>query len=182
MTDILLAIAYTLVAALLLNVWISTKWHTGVKVLLIAIVAVFYIGTYIGIRDIRGWPTEESVPNSFRLLWAKIDEPNKKEKTKGRIYLWVQKLNDEQILISEPRAHQLPYTIKLAEKIQKAMKKTEAGAELNGTMSQLSDQTQMREEAATEDLDRGFKIIKEEDELVLEFTEQLRAALPPKGV
>jgi len=181
MSPLLLTVAYALVAALVLNIWIVSRWHSGLKILLVLLISVFYIVTYIGIRDLRGWPTDQPPPPTFRLLSANIVEPDKRNNKEGHIYLWLQPLDDKQTLLFEPRAHRLPYSIKMAERVQKAMEKTERGATVNGENKALPEQTEQQQQANSEDLDRGLKRINEE-EIGLEFSEQSAAALPAKGV
>jgi hypothetical protein len=181
MTSVLLAIAYALLAALLLNIWISSEWRTSFKLALIAIVGLFYVGTYIGIRDIKGWATEEQVPRSFRLVWAKTEEPDKRTGTQGQIYLWVQALSDSGIIESEPRAYKLPYSIKLAEEVQGALNETKKGVEVDGATAQEVDGIKSDEQQATSDRRKNLSYV-EEKGIILEFKNRPRGKLPSKGI
>jgi len=181
MSPLLLAVAYALSAALLLNIWIASRWHFGIKILLVLLMAVFYIGSYNGIRDLRGWPTDQTPPERFRLLSATIVEPDKRNNSDGHIYLWLQALDEKQSLVFEPRGHRLPYSIAMAEKVQKAMEKTERGATINGQQKPRSEQTLKQEQAAGADVEHGITINKEE-EMGLEFSEQAAMVLPAKDV
>jgi hypothetical protein len=182
----ILAIAYVLVAALLLNLWLATRWHTGIKLALIAVVTLLYLGTYSGLREIQGWPSEDPLPQSFRLLWAKIDEPNKSRGTEGQIYLWVQELDPGLGIAGEPRAYRLPFRLDLAEQVEQAMNSTEAGAQMNGRMTRAPINPMEDEDplAASQAVDAaGADPIGTGDRrLILEFSKMPRTALPPKAV
>ena len=126
MSSQLLAIAYAIIAALTLNIWLSTRWSTGFKVCLIVLVSGLYVGTYFGLSEIQGWPTKNPTPDSFRLLWANIDEPDKGANSDGQIYLWVRQLDLNGQIDGEPRGHKLPYRVDLAENVEDALEKMEA--------------------------------------------------------
>ena len=184
MSTPLLAFSYALLAALLLNIWIATKWSTAFKVSLVLITTLLYIGTYIGLREIQGWPTTDPLPDSFRLLWARIDEPDKQSGKEGTIYLWVQKLDVADRLTGEPRAYSLPYRLDLAEDVQSAMNKTEEGVLLNGRMtrgllkendSDMQPSSPETQGDADETSIGGVRVL-------LEFSEVPRTRLPAKGI
>ncbi|MAF08779.1 MAG: hypothetical protein CL389_13130 [Acidiferrobacteraceae bacterium] len=183
MSTPLLAVAYALVAALLLNVWIATKWRTAFKVGLVVVVSLLYVGTYIGIREIEGRPTEEPLPESFRLLWAKIDEPNKVTGAAGHIYLWVQKLDVTDSIAGGPRAHRLPYRLDLAEEVEDALTRMEGGTPLNGRMTRgMIDpdaEVEAPEQQATSEGDSDISG-PDDDRIFVEFVELPRTSLPPK--
>ena len=132
MIEIGLAVAYVFVAVLVLNLWTATQWRMAVKIAVVLLTSLLYVGTYVGIKELRGWPTDEPLPESFFFVWAKIDEPDKRIGSKGQIYLWVQDLTDSGDVESAPRSFQLPYDVELAEKIEKAMSDTENGDQLSG--------------------------------------------------
>ena len=53
--SLLLALAYVAVAALLLNLNVTSAWSAPVKAAAIAVVSLLYGGTYLGIRTLEGW-------------------------------------------------------------------------------------------------------------------------------
>ena len=181
MTTLLLAVGYALLAALLLNIWISTPWRTSVKLSLIAIVGLFYVGSFLGIRDIKGWATEAQMPKSFRLVWAKTEEPDKRTGTRGQIYLWVQTLDDAGIIDSEPRAYKLPYSLKLAEKIQSAVNKTMSGVEVDGSTTQEVDDVKTDGQQTVNDQESKLSPFKDEG-IIVDFKNRPHGTLPSKGV
>ena len=126
------------------------------------------------------------MPDSFRLLWAKIDEPDKATKSQGQIYLWVQQLDPTGQVNGEPRAYKLPYRIDLAENVEDALEKMEGGNKLNGkrTRGLLKPEPEMELQQESLALDEGDSDIEglNDDRILLEFTELPRTPLPPKGV
>jgi len=182
----LLALAYAIVAALILNIWVATKWSTSFKVSLVFLVSILYVGTYFGLREIQGWPTQDPMPDSFRLLWAKIDEPDKATKSDGQIYLWVQQLDLIGQVDGEPRAYKLSYRVDLAENVADALAKIEGGNKLNGKMTRglLKPESEVEPGPESLALDEGESGIDgfSDDRILLEFTELPRTPLPPKGV
>lgn len=181
MTEIGLAIAYVFIAALVLNLWVATQWRTSVKIILVMLTSLLYIGTYMGIKELRGWPTDEPLPDSFYFVWAKIDEPDKRIASEGQIYLWVQNLTENGEIDSAPRAYQLPYNVQLAEKIEKAMSDTENGDQLSGKSSRkpdkdLSDGTKLPDA-------KGNDVTYFKDApIVLQFEARAKATLPKKAL
>lgn len=187
MSTQLLAIAYALVAALLLNIWIATRWSTGFKASIILLTSLLCVGTYLGLRDLQGWPTTDPMPESFRLLWAKIDEPDKTTISEGRIFLWVQELDVADRIKGQPRAYSLPFQADLAEQVESALKKVEEGAVLNGRMTrgllkeESMDETQSPDKQMLDNGDSGATGLGD-GRILLEFTEMPKTPLPAKAI
>jgi hypothetical protein len=182
----LLAIGYALVVALLLNIWIATKWSVAFKVSLVIIVTLLYVGTYFGLKEIQGWPATEPLPDSFRLLWAKIDEPDKRSNSKGQIYLWIQEVDVAERISGQPRAYKLPYQIDLAEQVEDAINKLGEGATLNGqrTRGLLKQDTDAEapKSPLTEPADDSDAVGFTDGRILIEFTELPKNTLPAKGI
>ncbi|SVB22395.1 uncharacterized protein METZ01_LOCUS175249, partial [marine metagenome] len=69
--------------------------------------ASFYIFTWLGYKQILGWPSAQEIPNDFRLVWVSIDEPDKFTKSEGKIYFWLRYQDDVGIPIGKPRSFSL---------------------------------------------------------------------------
>lgn len=180
MIELLLAVLFTLVTALVLNIWIGTRWPLVVKVAVVMLASTLYVANYVGIGEIRGWSTDKPLPKTFFFLWAKIEEPDKRSDTEGNIYIWVQHLDAEENFEGGPRSYRMPYSIELAEKIEKAMNDTREGEQVQGSASTLEDdenQGAKMASAVANDL-RYYG----EDVLVLEFRNQPKAQLPTKNM
>lgn len=178
MIEIGLAVAYVFVAVLVLNLWTATQWRMAVKIAVVLLTSLLYVGTYVGIKELRGWPTDEPLPESFFFVWAKIDEPDKRIGSKGQIYLWVQDLTGSGNVESAPRSFQLPYDVELAEKIEKAMSDTENGDQLSGEFvpsdKDVSDGTKLPDA-------QGSDVSYFQDApVVLQFEARAKATLPKK--
>ena len=145
-----------------------------------------YVGTYLGLKEVQGWPTSDPLPGSFRLIWAKVDQPDKRTNTQGQIYLWVRTIDVAERITGEPRAYKLPFHTALAEQVQDALDKLEGGATLNGqrTRGLLKQDPEMEipsnPQALADEASAatGFN----DGQVLLEFTELPRAVLPAKAI
>ena len=63
----------------LLNLTFSNK----LKTVVVFIMASFYVFTWMGYKQILGWPSTQEIPDEFRLIWVSIDEPDKLTKKEG---------------------------------------------------------------------------------------------------
>ena len=99
----ILAIAYAVMGALLLYLLIATRRTVSFKIFLVILVSGLYVGTYLGLKDLQGWPVTEELPQHFRLHWAMISDPDKSQKTTGSIYFWIQPTAPTGKLVAEPR-------------------------------------------------------------------------------
>ena len=54
------------------------------------------------------------MPARFSLLSTRIVEPDKLTGAPGHIYLWVEEVDDRQIVIGPPRAFEVPYVVEIA--------------------------------------------------------------------
>jgi hypothetical protein len=186
MSVYLLAIAYVAVAALLLNVWLSTAWSTTVKISLIVVVTGLYAASYQGLREIQGWPTQQTLPATFHLLWASIEEPDKVAGSQGQIYLWIRKLDRAQQPTGKPRAYKLPWRLELAEQVAAALRRTEAGESLNGSLSRqpieaTEEDTNAEHDPVTGDQNNLPSTNLDQEPIQLEFSQLPRAPLPAKA-
>jgi len=179
-----LAIAYAVIGALLLYLLVATRRSVSFKILTVVLISGLYVGTYLGLKQLQGWPVSEELPDRFRLHWAMINEPDKAQHAQGAIYLWIQPSAPNGKLIDEPRAYHLPYELKMAEKVQDALRQIDEGQTVEGqvTRSQLAVETQ--ESAAENNLklnqDPANAAVPEQ-EAGLQFAPLPRTALPAKG-
>jgi hypothetical protein len=78
-------------------------------------------------RGLLGWASADSLPPSFKLLQARVVDPHSLEGDPGSIYLWVEALDEGNRPSGVPRAYRLPYSEKLAERIDHAADQIRAG-------------------------------------------------------
>ncbi len=179
---LVLGIAYAVLAALVLNLNLQTKYRREIKIAAILIVSLFYLAAYHGAQNLRGWAIAEAPPNPFKLHWAIVEEPDKAKGTKGAIYILAQKLNSRRIAVGQPRLYQLPFTPELAEQVDDALEKKEDGRDLEARLSYKAanpdevDDIQQRD-GKTANPDAGG----DEERLKLNFQDLNTTSLPPKG-
>ena len=116
----LIIICYVFIGFLLILFNLRTNFHWVIKSSLILVTMTFYIFTYKSFTNLVGWPSNESLPERFRLISAQIYEPNALINSEGAIYLWVTNMDDLAGL-GLPRSHEIPYNKELHKKISKSL-------------------------------------------------------------
>jgi hypothetical protein len=131
-TVLALAIAYALIAALLLALLVYTRFSWHAKAAAVIVTSCFYVVSFFGARGLLGWSSRDPLPPRFKLLQARIVEPHSLEGEPGAIHLWVEALDDDNRPSGVPRAYRLPYNAKLAEKTEKAIAASAEGKPQGG--------------------------------------------------
>lgn len=116
-----MTLAYVALAVLLLNLGFRSHWHLSVKLAAVIITSLFYLATWFGLKQLQGWPSNDQLPEKFRVVGKHIVQPGKQSGTEGAIYIWVTDL--AAAAGEEPRAYRLPYIEQLHEDIVKATRK-----------------------------------------------------------
>lgn len=147
-----IAVAYALLGALLLALLIYARLDWRIKAAAIALTSAFYIFSFLGSRNLLGWASPEKLPTYFKLLQARVVEPNAHDQEPGSIYLWVEALGEDNRPIAAPRAYRLPYASGAADKVAKATAEIAAGHPQGG----LSDSYGNGEGAAPESTAPGL--------------------------
>jgi len=133
-TILTLTAAYAFVASLLAYLLLLSRLHLAFKSLAtLAVVALIPL-TFSGVGELRGLPSDGDIPDSFRMLWAQVIEPDRLQGEKGNVFLWVQALDRDNYPTGQPRAYQLPYSDDLRIKVQEAMAKISQGEEIQGSV------------------------------------------------
>jgi len=130
-----LTLAYVAVAALLLNLNLKTRYGKAFKAAAIGVVSLLYFGAWHGSRGLMGWPSLDSMPERFRVLWIAMEEPDKASGAPGSIYYWVRALDAAGIAVGAPRAHAIPWSEEEAESAQAALDRMQEGERLDGRRS-----------------------------------------------
>ena len=179
---LILSLTYALVAALLLTLCITLPGRRVLKIGLIALVSVFYAVTWIGHQSMLGWPTGEDMPETFRVLWITIDEPDKVTREPGGIFFWVRELDEAGIPKGIPRAYRVPFTQEAAEEAQAAIGKMEEGEVMNGTLSRNTVRDTDQEDR-DDDRYEGTDLVSGDDGFrpMFELREVEPPTLPPKA-
>lgn len=139
--------AYVLLGILLLSLNLRADWPWPVKAGGIVLTSGFYIVSYLSIPPLLGWPIERTPPAHFRLVGAHVEQPNKRLRTEGSIYLWLTPLIEQQPP-PPPRAYQLPYNELIHERVLLAKQRMERGMPQIGELRDDMDLSAMRVEDA----------------------------------
>lgn len=182
---LVLTLAYVAVAALLLSLNLATRHPGWVKALAIVLVSLLYFGTWLGYKGIMGWPSGDSMPEDFRVLWITIEDPDKAASAPGHIYYWVRTLDDQGLAVGAPRAYAVPWGEEAAEEAQRALDQMEEGEILNGRRTRGRVSTDPGIDAAD---DLGSRSVRGQDESEVDFEfylippPSLPAKLDPIGI
>ncbi len=177
----ILALAFALVAALVLNLWLRTSWSLPFKLGAVLLTSALYVGTYYGLREMQGWPITDPLPDRFRLHWAMVEEPDKAADQDGWIYVWLRPLDGTGEPYGKPRAHQIPFNAETAGQVQAALDSIEDGKPMDGYLSRGSITPSEEEQAPVEGVPTGTAPADEPEEgLRIEFREAPSPSLPMK--
>jgi len=141
-TSLGLPISFLIISAILLWFTIELKGKFLLKVFMVALAGLWTVVLLVALNSYQGWPTTEPMPDKFLVHWVKIDEPSKRTKEPGAIYLWVTSKSPEsdhflsflgyQAGEGEPRAYKVPYSKGKHKQLQKVMKMLKKGKPVQG--------------------------------------------------
>lgn len=149
-TILTLTIAYGLLAAIAMLLLFNSRIPGILRGGLTVAVVVLMFLTYRGIGDLRGLPSDDVLPDKFRLYWAKIEEPDKLSGAPGSVFLWIRELDEDNYELGLPRAHKLPYSEELASLVIGAMQQIQAGEDVSGEVDAEAEEEETSEELALE--------------------------------
>ena len=129
-----LVASYVALAALLVSLNVASLWAWWVKALAIVVMTGFYVGSYVSVSGMLGWPALAAPPDHFQLISSTIVEPSKRTGDSGAIYLWVRTIDEEGNPFGAPRAFQIGFDDGLAREVAAAQREIEGGREMMGTL------------------------------------------------
>ena len=132
-----LAIAYALLAALLLVIALRARIPWPLKVAMVLVTSVYYCVAFFRIEYLPGWSATAPLPPQFQLLWARIVEPNPLDRDPGAVHVWIEDLDAANLPSGQPRAYRLPYSATLAAKVQAARDEIMKGHPQGGRAADL---------------------------------------------
>ena len=127
-----LVASYVVLATLLLSLNLKSAWRWPVKAAAIGITAAFFIVAFVALQAMLGWPTEALPPARFQLHAALIEEPDRKGRSPGAIYLWLSPRPADGEIAGLPRAYALPYSRALHEATAHAQAGLQDGRPIDG--------------------------------------------------
>ena len=168
---ILIITSYILIGFLLLLFNLRTSFHWVLKSSMIIVTSLFYILTYTSFKNILGWPSNDTLPERFRLVSAQIYEPNALINSEGSIFVWVTNM-EELAGLGTPRSYSLPYNKEIHEKISKAL------VNLKNGIPQMGEQSEEKEESVISSIAKKEKVINASSKL--NFFDMPNQLLPEK--
>ena len=140
-TILAIVVAYVAIAVMLLSLNLFSLWRWWVKASAIVISLFFFAASYLSVTSLLGFPTLANIPERFSLVATRTVEPNKANGDPGAIYLWVEQLNEKNIPSGLPISHRLGYTEELAETVNEAQKRLNAGESVEGSLKKNENKT-----------------------------------------
>lgn len=123
---------FLLLVLLLLSLNFTSLWKWWVKAIAIVVSLASVIVLYFTMTGLIGWASPGAMPSRFSVLSTRIVEPDKLNNLPGHIYLWIEEVDDRQIVISPPRAFEVPYKVEVASEVATAQKQIEGGGKVLG--------------------------------------------------
>lgn len=150
---------FLVLAVLLLSLNLASLWKWWIKAGAIVITLGGMVALYFVVTGVIGWASTGAMPARFSLLATRIVEPDKLGGIPGRVFLWLEEVDDRQIVISPPRAFEVPYAVEIATDIAMAQAKLEGGGKVLGefeaTGSEEANAAQTAQEAGTGQVEIG---------------------------
>ncbi|MDB5539216.1 MAG: hypothetical protein JWQ89_943 [Devosia sp.] len=131
---------FLVLVLLLLSLNLTSLWKWWIKAAAIVVALGSVIVLYFTMTGLIGWASPGQMPPRFSVLATRVVEPDLVNDLPGRIYLWVEEVDDRQVTISPPRAFELPYEISTAGDVATAQEMIEDGGRVLGAFGIKSDE------------------------------------------
>jgi hypothetical protein len=119
---IVLTVTYAFGLFVLLLLLIRSRLSITVRLAVVLAGGVFYLLHFFSLNELRGWPSDSPLPETFTLHAWQFQEPNPVQGQSGYIHLWVQGEDWD-----APRAYALPYNSGLHDQLETAQARRNAG-------------------------------------------------------
>ena len=155
---------FLVLALLLLSLNLTSLWKWWIKAAAIVVTLGAVIVLYFTMTGLIGWASPGDMPKRFGLLATRIVEPDKLANLPGAIYLWIEEVDDRQIVIAPPRAFQVPYKVEIATEVASAQQQLEGGGKVLGQFTPTgigkteAGQAAQKEGEGTTDADGGANL------------------------
>lgn len=146
---------YAILGILLLSLNFASLWRWWIKAFAILVTVLACIGSYFSISGLLGWPASGAMPARFNLVATRIVEPDMLRGTPGKIYLWIEEIDADQVIISPPRAFEVPYEVDLSTQVAEAQSQINGGSQIMGQFAATQEETGERQDSPREGGDTG---------------------------
>ena len=150
---VLTVLCYAMLGILLLSLNFASLWRWWIKAGAIVLTVIACLGSYFAISGLLGWASSDSLPERFNLVSTRIVEPDMLRGTPGHIYLWVEEIDEHQVIISPPRAFEVPYEVDLSVQVAQAQSELNGGSDIMGQFAATDATSGERQDAPREGTD-----------------------------
>jgi hypothetical protein len=129
----------------LLWVIIHLDGYWYVKAIFITLLLYLSLSIFLSIENFKGWATNQSLPEEFRIEWVIIQEPDKANRMPGAIYIWTSSVDSEPLCLpgllclsdeaKGPRAYVIQYSTESHEQSLELLELLRAGEEITGEIN-----------------------------------------------
>lgn len=131
--------AHVVVSLGLLALGLYARWPVRVKLAGIGLVAAAWLGVYLSLPHLLGWPTDQNVPRRFNLFGVYFQEPDPKTGEGGTVFFWAGDLAPG--ADPRPRAFKMPFKASFKSVFQEAQGKLRQNIPQEGEI-ELDDEAQ----------------------------------------
>lgn len=131
-TILSLAVTYAVVLAILIAILVRPRIPPVGRIGAALLAGGLFLLTYYQVGELRGLPSDSSPPSFFKLHWARVVEPNQMLNESGKIFLWLEALDEDNYPSGQPRAYLIPYSEELVTQVEVALNEIRGGAEVAG--------------------------------------------------
>ena len=133
--------AYAATAVLLLSLNIASLWRWPIKAGAIVVTSGLFVGTYVAIEAMIGWPSADRLPERANFLASRIVEPDKFTGDPGVIFVWLQGVDEHDLPVGEPRAYKIAYDKGVAKEVVEAQRLRGQGRDVVGTFDYSTEKS-----------------------------------------
>jgi hypothetical protein len=125
---------------LLLSLNVASLWRWPIKAGAIVVTSGLFVGTYVAINGMIGWPSADRLPSRASFLASRIVEPDQFTGDPGVIFVWLQSIDEHNLPIGEPRAYKLGFNRAVAKDVVEAQRMRGQGREVLSTFDYSPEQ------------------------------------------
>ncbi len=142
LNSLMIGVSYAVLFSLLLSLNFFTKFSIKIKIFFTVLSLLFFITTYVSVREMQGRPYKDnnlvSDARPYKILWHGVNEPNKIKGTKGKIFILLQSIDEMGVVNDEPRLVEVPFDSSLYEKMEEIKKITRNGVPISVRFTNLN--------------------------------------------